>query len=845
MSLNSSFGRPKQIINFGIRAFLAAMLFIYLIIFMGPAGEARLATESVDKQLLSFRNYGLYLRPQRSLRPINHRWTHTYVIDTPSLPPLEALQSNPTTLCSYRPTDSDPACPALVQFQRAIREVEITTYHMLNQSFFEFQQILHSSVIDVNSARSRRSWFDIIGRGMKVVFGVATTEDLSKVYDTIQEVRRSQALGFQTAANVTTKFASFMRVAQNNFDTIFNAFSTFNKMSDLLNMQLLNQRKITTALEQHLILILQQSVEFSTELYHISQFRLALQSALLGRITPDLIPPEVIKLTLNTIARKLSSVQTALFLVPQTPLAVYAGCDFSLWRDQDRLYVSLAFPISPLSSSLTLYQTLTTPVPFPQQPEHITLLQNLPTLVAYHRDHDLYLTFQSQPDYDSQSALFFLDQHPHVFHHRHERSCLSAFLNHDLSTISNLCTFAFMPNAAEPQIFHLQAGHLLLINISEYTLSCLNGSVKSINPPPFLEVILPCECLLDSQQGRFYPKLLQCTSTSESLTQIFPINRMVLQKTFTNDQISHISADSSFHEPPKVSIAKLQTYQSAYTKQINSLQKQSLTMDTLANATQSDATIFQSLAHKIAFDIDTNNLPITANAIQVNSWQNVLLMASTMGTVIALLGLFTLYRKYLVVIASLTLAKSASASNPKGNSDLSYLLPTTIMPTSTPSLIILRYDIPVLDILVCILILSGLLLLVGHWFKRQNNLLQSFVIYLEIANTMDRIHIPVITLETTSLLYTFQGTGPTPHIDIEGRFWPTLNFRDSPLQITYVPSLWVFQLPVRLPITWWQARKLRKIVRSPRQHLLIFFIAENHTFNLLPMQMENETHGLV
>jgi len=72
-------------------------------------------------------------------------------------------------------------------------------------------------------------------------------------------------------------------------------------------------------MKQHLIYSLQQSVEFSTELFHIAQFHSALQAALNGRITPDLIPPAIIQTTLAAINQQLSKLHTPLYLVPQTP----------------------------------------------------------------------------------------------------------------------------------------------------------------------------------------------------------------------------------------------------------------------------------------------------------------------------------------------------------------------------------------------------------------------------------------------------------------------------------------------------------------------------------------------
>ena len=305
------------------------MILIYLIFLLRLTAEARHATETLDQRVISYRNYGLYFRPQRAIRPINHRWLHTFVIDIPELPPFREHQQICVTGQPTEAEGDDTPCNTL--FEQAIHDTEHQAYRMLNQTYYEFKQAFQTSVSDIHSVRTRRAWIDIIGKGLKVAFGLTTTEDLDNVYSTIKEVRRNQAEGFQAVANMSAKLVSFMRLTQNNFDTIFQTFSTYNKMTDMFNKQLSLNRNLIAALGQHMVLTLQQSVEFSMELYHITQFRIALQSALNGRITPDLIPPSIIQLTINALATRLATLQTPLFLVTQTPQAVYSGHDFTLW----------------------------------------------------------------------------------------------------------------------------------------------------------------------------------------------------------------------------------------------------------------------------------------------------------------------------------------------------------------------------------------------------------------------------------------------------------------------------------------------------------------------------------
>jgi hypothetical protein len=109
---------------------------------------------------------------------------------------------------------------------------------------------------------------------------------------------------------------------------------------------------------------------------------------------------------------------------------------------------------------------------------------------------------------------------------------------------------------------------------------------------------------------------------------------------------------------------------------------------------------------------------------------------------------------------------------------------------------------------------------------------------MEIANTTHRLQLPMLTLSMASFLYTFITDGLRPLLTIQGTLFPRLKFATSPLKITYVPSHGIIRVPTQLPITWIQARKLRKILKQ--QHVVIFFLWEKQAFDLLPVKVETE-----
>jgi hypothetical protein len=457
------------------------MIYGLLLFYVLSITQARETTEIFQPETISKYNYGFHMLPQRSIRPVTDRWTHVFHISLPTLHGFQTLQLTPPPVCPQHETEDN--CIHLFRFHAAIQEVEVKSFQLLNDTYNEFRQLLQVTVPDTQTIRSRRGFLDFVGEGMSLLFGTTSHSELNRVYDVIREVRKTQFEGFQTLANVTHKLASFMKITTDNFRTVYNVFEGYNKLVDTLRRDQYLQRYILGVLESHLVFAMRQSVEFTMELNAITQLRLALLSTLQGRLDPHLIPPELIQTTIDNIRARLITMRTPLYLVPTSLHHVFSGHDHTLSRDDNRLYIAIHFAISPVPTSLTYYKILTHPIPFTPDSDHVTQLTGLPPYVAYNPDIELFLSFPDPPNFETQQATLSLQHTPHVFHHRNSRSCISVLLSDNLELIPQVCPFAVQPNGAVPQIFPLQQGHLILLNISSYTLHCTNGSSRTIHPP--------------------------------------------------------------------------------------------------------------------------------------------------------------------------------------------------------------------------------------------------------------------------------------------------------------------------------------------------------------------------
>lgn len=805
---------------------------------------ARIPMEPFDQEVIAFKNYGLYFRPIRALIPTNNRWFHTYAIPIPNLPELQDTQAPSTRFCTA--SDRDPEaieCQALIDFKRAVYEVEMKAYEMLNSSYNDFKMAFVMEVRDIFDVRSRRAWLDIVGRGLSVAFGVATHEDLIGVYNTLKALRKSQADGFQMTTNLSQSLGSFMRLAQTNFDTIFKTFQAFNNLSETFNRASNINRRLIFQSQQLLTFVLRQSVEFTSELYYITHFKTALTAALQGRVTPELIPPSILQETIDTIKMKLTAIKTNLYLVHKTPQSIYSGGQFTLYRDRNQLYVTIAFDISPLEQPLTVYQTVITPVPLTQESPHVTVLAGIPPMIAFNRHSEHYITFDSVLDFDTQSSILALDKVQHVLRPVWGQSCLSAFFNAQLELIDKQCHFKLLPDAVTPQVISLAVGRLLLINISEYTLTCLNGSIIKMLPQSFVEVQLPCQCIFNSPYGTYYPRLIQCDQEDGQITQLHPVNRVALSRWFSSENLKNITANSGFKLKPKIPAVEMTSYQTAYTQQIRTLQQTALSLDLLTNSTQQDGLIFQSLAHRLEYDIRTENIPITATSLSLSSWQGILNLVTFIGTLLCGIGICILYKKQKALAILIAIPKVTAAPLEWSEGDLMYLkqaeIKTVVTTAMTP---LIAYDIHVMDILNAILLTTFIGLWIYQWIQKNRNPLQSFAIYVEVSNVNDRLYLKMLELPIMSGLYKFFQTNRDLQLATAGYIFPNLQFNISPLQIQYTSSGWEKQLPTQMTLNWIQGHIIRKILESPNPHFVQFFLWEGGKFHLLPLQTGNELY---
>jgi hypothetical protein len=115
--------------------------------------------------------------------------------------------------------------------------------------------------------------------------------------------------------------------------------------------------------------------------------------------------------------------------------------------------ISLKFPLSLTSSSLTLYKVTALRLPTDAQNLHVSFIQNLPSFIAYERTEPWYLELSHYPILDHE--VYYIERHSSILKHKSSPTCIIALLEGGTESIQKLCKFVIQPYAAKEEILIL------------------------------------------------------------------------------------------------------------------------------------------------------------------------------------------------------------------------------------------------------------------------------------------------------------------------------------------------------------------------------------------------------
>ena len=214
-----------------------------------------------------------------------------------------------------------------------------------------------------------------------------------------------------------------------------------------------------------------------------------------GKLSPNLIPVSVMINTMSDIQRILHEKFKMHKFVFENPDEIYKHANFIFSRHGLKLFVSVKFPISPFSQPLSLFKSLSFPVPVNDTSNHATQLLNLPKVFANNMQY--YTHFTMSELNQCKTGKIMLCKSRKALVPIIQDSCSSALFKGDRPQIKEMCNFRFLPNGLNAGIVQLTQTSVLVYNTPTLEFDCrMSKTMKK--GCTFCVINVPCECAVST-----------------------------------------------------------------------------------------------------------------------------------------------------------------------------------------------------------------------------------------------------------------------------------------------------------------------------------------------------------
>ena len=371
----------------------------------------------------------------------------------------------------------------------------------------------------------------------------------------------------------------------------------------------------------------------------------------------------------------------------------------------------------------------------------------------------------------------------------------------------------------------LTSSSILVINISRLMFNC-NDRRHAVTGCLQCRMTTPCGCSVTSPYGFIPTRLTGCSSANTNITTHHVTNLAVLQSFFDDTTLGALVGDTLLANPLPVDLPIFDIFKTNETTRLAKDSHLRYDLNRAINATKAEGVVFHTLAEKIWHD--TSTFDIYDDAQSYTSWTHWTTPVQLIGFLVAFLSflgvLFLLYRVKLlgatIATMQLTVHKvTAKNLSPTVPSYLSFLRPSNVayvistIPTPITYQTFTSSTISLDSILFIPCLILLVILLVKHFYRYQSNP-NLYSLYLEIGNHSNTIQIECQKLPGTPNQYAFSATTFITNVEITGRFRKILHVTWSSLSIQNSYLNMDFDFNGHIPITVFQARRLREIIHS-------------------------------
>ena len=214
-------------------------------------------------------------------------------------------------------------------------------------------------------------------------------------------------------------------------------------------------------------------------------------------------------------------------------------------------------------------------------------------------------------------------------------TCIGALFENDPEQIHKLCKSTFFKEPAERSVLRLTGTMILITNIDQYKLHCLNGTTEFNASCNYCVISALCECALQTDEI-LLPALLSDCDPSTEIENKFLVNLKVFYAFFNESKLLSFDGGSLLNHPINISLPIFNFHQSNETYLHEQVVK--INMERLSEEIKKDKQIYYSHESEMQYRLTEIQAPIL---FDFANWKDVTLLVS--GILIIIISMITMY----------------------------------------------------------------------------------------------------------------------------------------------------------------------------------------------------------
>ena len=533
-------------------------------------------------------NYGVVFKETNKVVLACDHWLHTFEINLPEVIQLPILAT-----CSK----SNSSCAMMSHILTQLNSIRSGTAARLNLTVHSIEELVPET--QIRQSRSRRSLLPFIGKFSKSLFGLATEDDVNVLASHMNKLNRMAVGMAKTLTQHENHLSSFIKSANYRMDNLMNGIKDNMQAIKYVQAELHTTSVNLEYSFEYMMSLLIEQIKSSENLNHeLDELKFGVNNLVNNKLSPLIIPSEVMESTLQDIQNMLESKFHGFHLALKSVNEVYSSCKYLLARNGTKLYVTLKLPVTYFKDPLTLYKVISMPVPINSSSDHATQLLNLPDHFVMTSGQQYYASLGKEDLVSCNGKSVRYCSSNIALSPVTTVSCSLALFANDKSKVKQFCNFRFIQEVVKPKIIEISPNSLLLYRTPLLSLECVDEH-KMIKGCDFCIFNVPCKCAVSTNEYYLAPRLSSCKKYVNNTSIVHPVNLALLQHFFDNSFVENIFADTTFASPVNVTTPTIKLYKHDMSKIMVADTKAHLSLTKMATLAKKDAFAFQTLAEPL------------------------------------------------------------------------------------------------------------------------------------------------------------------------------------------------------------------------------------------------------